>query len=62
MVHAGVQLFFVLLSFIVVICSMTGHCLRAKQALSHQPVAVLAVGTPLGELSISLQRPFLLWM
>lgn len=40
MVPAGVQLFFVVFSFSVVICSITSYCLRAKQVLSHQPVAM----------------------
>lgn len=54
MVHAGVQLFFVVLTFSVVMCGITGYCLSSKTG------AVLAVVTPLCGLSICLQRPFIL--
>lgn len=64
MVHAGMPLFLMVLTFGFVTWSITSYCLSSKtcQVLSHQPLAMLAVVTPLDDLSICLQRPFCLWV
>lgn len=48
MVRAGVQLFFVVLSFSVVICSITNYCLSSKAGAEPPAHDHAGCGTPLG--------------
>jgi len=60
MVHAGMPLFLMVLRFGFVTWTVAGYCLSSEtcQVLSCQPLAVLALVTPLDDLSICLQRLF----
>lgn len=60
MVHAGVQLFFVVFSFGVVICSITSYCLSRKTGAEPAARGPAGCGDPWGGLSICLQKPFFL--
>lgn len=46
MVHAGVQLFFVVLTFSVVMCGITGYCLSSKTGAEPPAHGCAGCGDP----------------